>query len=1104
MIKSRLLVALGLVGACLFGSTQSLSAQGITSGSIAGVVTDESGAPIEAAQVTVTNVQTGVAQRGVTRDAGRYSIAGLEPGGPYTVTVRRIGFAPETRESIRVPLSNVARVDLTLTRQATVLTGVTVQAPANISAVISPTKTGASTTISDSLLHRLPTLSRNFTDFVKLVPQVSTTTGNLSGGGVNIRQNGIQIDGASAGDLFGLGSTGQPGSQANAKSIPLDAVQEYQVLLSPFDVRQGNFGGILINAITRSGTNDFHGSAYGYTRNESLTRSQPYLTDFLQQQYGFSLSGPIIPKKIFFFVNPEWEKFRTPVSGPFIGSPDAEVSQTSIDQFTNILSSQYGLANPGTGAQVLRQNPKTNVFGRLDIYLPGGTRMVLRDNYADADNVSFGRGAATSASPNFGLTSNAYQFSTKTNSVVGEFLTNLSNGVFNELILNYSTTKDFRTVPVRFPQITVRGIPRTDTPTGTANFVAGTEASSQGNSLDQRIFEIAENLTIPVGAHKFTVGTKNQFYRPVNLFAQNSLGSWTFANLATLQSGVASNYVVSAPSPTDPAQGVASFHANQYSFYAQDVWQATDNFQLTAGARLEIPHFNDTPPLTQSVLDQYGRSTSTVPTRRTFSPRLAFNWDVTGDERNQLRGGIGYFAGSPPYVYLSNAFGNSGSSGYVALTCNGAALTASSRTSLLVPAFNAANIANPPTACASGTFKGATIPGATITGPSAGSAVNTIDPNFRYPQYQKISAGYDHRFENGFISTVEGLYTHAISNPFYQNLALVGPTGVVDRNGRVLYGNLTATGGTPITKGTRQQVLDVTDVSGDYTYSITGTVQKSFSQRFESSLSYTYSQSRDVVSVTSSTAGSNYRYQRDVSGYLQDRSLTRSKNDQPHRIVGTGTYSLPTHTDISFIYTGGSGAPYDYVYGTTSASGSGDLNADGQSQNDLVYVPSDARNTSEILFTGYNDPTKAASVAAQQIAFESFVNSVPCLRENRGRLLSRNACRNPWSNEIDISIGQSLEAFHQQNLKLSLDILNFGNLLNPKWGRQFFSDQGQTCGSICSATVLLSQTGNKLGTVSSGINSSQGIFTFDPTLRPYNALNAASNYRMQLSLRYSF
>ncbi|HEV2641810.1 MAG TPA: carboxypeptidase regulatory-like domain-containing protein, partial [Candidatus Elarobacter sp.] len=767
-------------------------------------MTDETGAPVEAAQVQIRNTTTGITTGALTRDGGRYIVQGLEVGGPYTVTVRRIGFAPIVKEGFRVTLSQSTRADFQITRQAAVLTGVQVTGAAN-NAVISSSKTGAGTTISDSALHRLPTLNRNFQDFVQLVPQVSTTTGYLSGGGVNLRQNAIQIDGAAAGDLFGIGTTGQPGSQANAKSIPLESVKEYQVLLSPFDVRQGNFGGLLINAVTRSGTNELHGGAYGYSRTQSMTRTQPYLNQFLQQQYGFTLGGPIVKNHVFFFVNPEWEKYRTPASGPFIGSPDAPVAQSAIDQFKTTAAT-YGLTNPGTGAQVQKQNPKTNIFGRVDAYLPFGTRLVLRHNYAYADNVSFGRGSPTSASPNFGLTSNAYKFSTKTNSSVAEFLSNFSNGVFNELLFNLSKTQDFRTVPVRYPQITVRGIPRSDGANGTANFVAGTEASSQGISLDQRTFEITENLTIPIGDHHITIGTKDQFYKPVNLFAQNSLGSWTFNNLSDFQAGIASNYAVSAPAPTDPARGLATFRANMYAYYIEDVWQTTPNVSLTFGARWDKPHFGDTPPLTQSVLDQYGRNTSTVPTRSQFSPRVAFNWDVTGDQRNQLRGGIGYFTGPPPYVYLSNAFGNSGSSGYVALTCNGTVPTNTSTSSLLVPAFNAANIASPPTSCASGTRpNGQAVAGATITGPSAGSAVNTIDPNFRFPQYQKISAAYDHRFASGLVSTIEGLYTKSISNAFYQNIALAGPTGVVDRNGRILYGNLTATGGSPVTTGSRQQ-----------------------------------------------------------------------------------------------------------------------------------------------------------------------------------------------------------------------------------------------------------------------------------------------------------
>jgi hypothetical protein len=363
---------------------------------------------------------------------------------------------------------------------------------------------------------------------------------------------------------------------------------------------------------------------------------------------------------------------------------------------------------------------------------------------------------------------------------------------------------------------------------------------------------------------------------------------------------------------------------------------------------------------------------------------------------------------------------------------------------------------------------------------------------------------------NGIVSTIEGLYTRSQNNAFYQNLALTGPQNT-DRNGRVLYGTLTAAGATPATKGTRTQVLDVTNSSGDYMWSVTGQVQKSFTDNFDGSVAYTYQQARDVVSVTSSTAGSNYRYQRDVSGRLDDLSVGRSKYDQPHRIVATGSYRFPTMTDVSVIYTGNSGAPYDYVYGTSGGT-TGDLNADGQSQNDLMYVPKNAMDPTEILFTNYNSTNAAlkATSAASAQAFENFISSIPCLNEARGTIMTRNACRNPWVNEIDVSVAQSLGKFggkQFENLQMRLDIVNFGNLLNKNWGRQAFSDQGGTCGQICSATVALVHTGNQLpSSVPAGGNSpmSQGIFTFDQTFQAYTANNAASNYRMQLSMRYSF
>jgi Carboxypeptidase regulatory-like domain/TonB dependent receptor len=1095
-MKRLLLVAAAAIGVLAAGMVTPLHAQGVTTGGLTGMVTDENGQPIEAAQVQLKNNATGRITGALTRASGLYLMQGIEPDASYSITVRRIGFEPQTRDRLTITLNQTRREDFKLSHQATVLNKI--QVVSTTDPVINATKSGTGTVVSDSALHRLPTLNRNFSDFVQLVPQVSTTTGYLSGGGVNLRQNAIQIDGAQAGDLFGLGTTGQPGSQANAKSIGLDAVKSYQVLLSPFDVRQGNFGGLLINAITKSGTNDLHGSLFGYTRNQSLTRTQSYLADYSQQQYGFSLGGPIMRDKMFFFVNGEWQKLQTPALGPYIGSSDQEVGAASINQLQSIMSG-YGLADVGSGNQVQKQNPNRNIFARFDAYLPFNTHFVLRHNYASADQTTFSRSVASSTNPNFNLTSNLYLFSSKTNATVAEFLTNWQNGLYNELLLNLTKTSDFRTVPVHFPQLTIKGIPRSDGGSGSANFVIGTEASSQGNTLDQRTFEITDNFTVPVGTHAFTFGVKDQFYKPINLFAQNSLGSWTFNDLASLQAGVASSYSVSAPNPADPAHGLATFHASMLGLYAQDSWQITPRLSITGGVRYDVPNFGDTPPTNASVLSDYNRDTHNVPGNGVFSPRLAFNWDVTGDQANQLRGGIGEFTGPPPFVYLSNAYGNSGITGFASLTCSGSTTGA---TSLAVPTFNQASITAPPTKCADAAGKA----GASVAN---SSSINTTDPNFKFPQYIKATLGWDHRFMNDVIGTIEGLYTRSSNNVFYQNLALAGPQGT-DAHGRVLYGQLTATGGTATFKATpsnRTTVLDMSNSSGDYTYSFTAQLQKAFTTNFEGSVAYTYQHAMDVTSTTSSTAGSNYRYQRDVSGDINDKSVSTSKYDQPNRIIATGTYRFPkTLTDISVVYTGNSGAPFDYVYGVGTGTGSGDANADGQSQNDLIYIPKNAHDQSEILFTGYNstNPQTVAAANAMADGFESLINSMDCLKSQRGQIMKRNSCRNPWVNEVDLTVAQNL-GWRFNNLQVRFDIINFGNLLNKNWGKQAFSDQGATCGQICSATLPgLTQTGNKLPAGVTNSPQAQGIYTFDTKFTPFNSNFAASNYRMQASIRYSF
>lgn len=1114
MMKIRSLIGLAAVLALSLVPASLLFAQGMTTGGVTGTVTDEAGAGLEGVQVQVRNALTGFSAGAITRANGLYRVQGLEPNQGYSVTVRRIGFAPVTRTNITIALGEARREDFKLSQAAATLSGVTIVAQA-ADAMITPSKSGTTSTISDSLLRRLPTIDRNFTEFVSLVPQISTTTGYLSGGGVNLRQNSIQIDGATATDLFGLGTTGQQGASAGGKSIPLDAVKEYQVMLSPFDVRQGSFGGVLINAVTKSGTNEWHGTMYADGRSQNLTRTDPLNGAYKSRHGSISIGGPILKDRLFLFVSGEQQSLAYPASGSYIGAPDQYIAQSTIDQ-VNVAAKKWGLADVGGGEIVPKTNPNTNLFTRIDANLPFNTRLVLRNNYASSDNTSFSRAYGTASNPQFRLSSNMYATSNTNKSTVLELLTHFSGGVYNEFLGNISRNKDFRTVPVWGPQFTIQGLPRSDDPAQTLQVVFGTEYSSQGNAVDQRVTEFTDNLTIPLGKHSITVGGKYMSYHWINLYASNALGAWTFKTLDDFVAGKASGYVGGIPYPTDPYKGVADVTAATYTGYVEDKWQVTPRLVITAGVRMDKPDFKQLPPFNDEVSTDYNRATSSVPTKAMILPRGSFNWDVTGDQRNQLRGGIGAFSGPPPYVYLSNAFGGSGLSGFGTLTCTSTSVSPAATTSGLPPMFTAAAIKALPTACAPFTrTNGQVVPGNALTGPSAGSNINSIDPNFKMPTYLKATVGYDRRLKGDMVATLEALWTSSINAAYYQNLSLTTTPVAQDPHGRQMYGTLAATGATAGTHGPRALVLDLTNSHADYTWSVTAQLQKTFSRSFSGSFAYTHQESKDVAAITSSTATSNYRYQRDVSGRLDDMTATRSKYDQPHRIVLTGTWRAPWDMDVSFSYAGNSGAPYDYVYGS-GASGMGDLNADGQSQNDLIYVPRNATDPTEILFQGYNSTNATTKAAAdnQAAVFEKFISSVPCLQQARGTIMKRNACRNPWNSLIKLSVGQNLgklfgvannlHASALNNVQVRWDVENVANLLNKNWGWQEYSSQNNTCGQICSATVAISHVGFSLPAGTTSSPNAIPVVTFNPTYSAWDHNNIGSLYRMQFSVRYSF
>jgi hypothetical protein len=432
------------------------------------------------------------------------------------------------RDGQILTLSQNLTLDFRLQRQAFIMS--TVSVTAETDPILSSDRTGAAMVISDSALRRLPSLDRTFTDFVVLSPEVSDAGPGLSGGGVNNRVNNIQIDGASENDLFGLGDTGQPGGQARGKSIGLESVREYQVLLAPFDVRQGNFGGVLVNAVTRGGTNELHGSLFFSSRSEGLARNVDYVRsqEYRQTQFGFSLGGPLVRDRVHLFIAPEFQRRFEPARGPYLGqSSGFPTSADEIDRFRSTLSG-FGI-DAGSAGPARNANPLRNIFARLDVAPSINTRLVLRHNYGRAEDDVLARDATL-----LRLTSNAHAFTSVKGSTVAQLYTSFERGAGNELIVGYNRIRDDRRAVSASPQVQV------DVPTltgGTVRLRAGAENSSQGTEVDQDVVELTDNFTFPIGQHRVTVGTKNQFYRIRNLFAQNSFGVWEFASVDSLARG---------------------------------------------------------------------------------------------------------------------------------------------------------------------------------------------------------------------------------------------------------------------------------------------------------------------------------------------------------------------------------------------------------------------------------------------------------------------------------------------------------------------------------------------------------------------------------------
>jgi hypothetical protein len=1064
--------------AWLLFSTAGLSAQGVTGAAVRGSVTDNNGQPVSGAVVTLVNGSTG--QRYETRSAsnGKFNFENAAVGGPYTLTARSIGYQPSGRSDITLTLGQAVDLPIQMTQQAVQLEAITVTGQELQNPVMSSSHTGAASIVTREKLDALPTLSRNFTDFIATIPQVvstSGTTGSPSIGGQNNRFNNIQIDGGVNNDLFGLAASGTPGGQANAKPISLEAVREYQVLIAPFDVRQGGFTGGLVNAVTKAGTNTFHGSVFAYyqsptfvgkdtsaincvkgdpTYQTCIDRSK--IADFNNNQYGFSLGGPIIRDRMHFFISGDFQDRATPFSGATIGtdttggrdSVNIGIRLATANAIAQAVQTKLNI-DPGNFDRPNLNNPDRNIFAKVTTQVGASGQLELSTNYVKASNLILQRTAVVNqsslSSPGYELSNSGYTQANTTSTTRAKWTTPLG-GASNELLLGYSRIRDHRDTPTNLPLVFIGG----DRP-GTYVSV-GQEPSSQANLLNQDITEVTDNLTKAFNTHRITLGTHNEFFKFHNVFQQGKTGIWTFRNVDSLLGSNPNRFVRTVPvnSTLRPDGAVADFSVKQLGGYIQDQWSAQPGLTFTFGMRVDVPLINK-PVRNDSLGILLGINNSEFPSGNPLlSPRAGFNYDMA-QGRTVVRGGAGIFTGRPPYVWLSNAFVGTGLE-QATLTCTGAN----------VPTFTFDPAAQP-TTCGTGGGAAPPTPGIVF-----------FDPSFKFPQTVRGALGVDQRLFLGLVGTVDFVYTRWINQMLITDANLNGPvSNAAGEGARTMYGTISTTSGSAGTpssttvsrKSTRfAEVLRHSNESQDRSWSLTFQLQRQVGwARFN--VGYTRSKTQDLMSLTSSVANSNFT-NAPIDGTLDARNLRTSNFDYPDKFTASGTFNIPKiDAEIGLYYVGRSGSTITYVV-------SNDANADGKAANDIVYVPRDINDIS------------LTNATAQWPLLDTFISAQSCLNSQRGQIMERGTCRQPWVNSLDGRIIKRIGTIRGQSLQLIADFINFPVFKRRQTGNGF-------------------ENTNMLTLARWDATNNRGVYSLQLPQINQNQI-ATSRWRIQLGAKYTF
>ena len=1100
----------------LFASMVASVVAQVTTASISGKVLDQNKEPLIGATVVAKHVPTGTVYGTSVLSDGRYSISGMRVGGPYEIEVSIVGYGTQKTNNLFLTVGEEATQNFNLSEKSTEIGEIVAIGSKN--QTFSSNRTGAQEVFTTETIEKLPTINRSLSDYTKLTPMSSG--GNF--GGTSYRYNNVTVDGASFNNSFGLSSSlGASGTEP----ISLEAIDQIQVMIAPFDVRNGAFTGASINSVTKGGTNDWTGSAYYYFKSPDLEGlKQKTLTldkaKYTYNQKGFSVGGPIIKNKLFIFINGEMDRKETPINwqpSPVKGQQgpgQSIVDVNTLQTFSDYLVDKFNY-NPGSYTTSSVPTKADRLTTRMDWNINSKNSLSIKYFYLKSFNTNMPSGSGAtggSRSPSadrIPFSSSYYRGNNNFNIIMADLNTTINDKLSNTLKIGYSALRDFRDMDGGFfPQVDILNGTGWKYSTGSStgyvkgsliSTTFGTEENSYNNKLNTDIWQLQDNFTINAGNHRITLGTQSDYRKFLNGYARSFAGVWEFNSFDAFYKEV-DTYRAWLAGPKVPGtfESLTSKYVKAYSLqpefpyakvdvlslglYGQDKWNIIPNLNLTIGLRVDMPIFlTDLLPNDKLAAETFQGGVkidvSKYPkTAPLWSPRLGFNWDVFGNRTLQVRGGTGVFAGTPPYVWLSNQAGNNG------------LLFAQLSKSYSSPLKNIGFDGNP------------------NYGPAAGTAPRSdiafVDPNFKYPQLWKTNLAADKKFGNGWVATVEILYDQEINSIYHANVALPEDNSadafkMLGADNRVIYKkNSTST--------VAYSAVMMKNTSKGHSIYTTLQLQKDFEGTLKGlsvNGSYTFGTSKSVTDGSSSVAKSAWQYRPAINPNAEE--LGYSAGSFPNRLLLSATYSKSfwnmATSSVGIVFQRYSPFRYSYTY-------NGDLNGDGIYTNDLVFIPATSDQIT-LVNDGTKDPRTTTEIWAQ---LNNFIKQDPYLSQHRGEYSERNGAMAPFVNKVDMNFSQDFyvktSKGQRNTIRVSFDMVNLGNFINKNWGVQKTTvlgyQQYQFLKMVSKPTATTQPTFTMpyvpSGTAGSG--STQTVLT--QTFQDY--VSIASRWQLQIGIKYIF